>query len=141
MILNLNPDQWELIKDLDSTQKSILLEWLFCGMPEIKNPTTPAIAIKIAYNFITAKKIKKQSNDITPAINISYNENTGLLEGITPELFEYYTKCYPAVNVEQELLKISAWCKANPDKKKSKYNRFVNAWLSRTQDKGGNNGY
>lgn len=49
---------------------------------------------------------------------------------------------YPAVNVEGEFRKMSAWCINNPDKRKTKkgITRFINSWLSREQDKGGSGG-
>lgn len=49
---------------------------------------------------------------------------------------------YPAVNVEVEFRKMSAWCINNPDKRKTKkgITRFINSWLSREQDKGGSGG-
>ena len=48
---------------------------------------------------------------------------------------------YPAVNVQQELNKMYGWLKASPDKRKTKsgINKFINGWLSRSQDKGGSN--
>lgn len=47
---------------------------------------------------------------------------------------------YPAVDVEQELKKMIAWCDSNPTKRKTKrgVERFINSWLSREQDRGGN---
>ena len=52
-----------------------------------------------------------------------------------------YAELYPAVNVEQELRKIKAWCIANPKKRKTRggAEKFINSWLSREQDKGINN--
>ena len=54
-----------------------------------------------------------------------------------------YKKLYPAVNIEQQLRNMVGWCKANPDKRKSKASikRFISSWLCReqnlaTQDRG-----
>ena len=46
---------------------------------------------------------------------------------------------YPAVNVIQQLRNMKGWLEANPTKRKTKkgISRFVNAWLTRIQDKGG----
>ena len=46
---------------------------------------------------------------------------------------------YPAVDVMQELRKMSSWSTDNPKKRKTKggIRRFINAWLSKEQDKGG----
>lgn len=49
---------------------------------------------------------------------------------------------YPAVNIEVELKKMVAWCDSNPTKRKTRkgIERFINNWLSRTQDSGGTKG-
>ena len=46
---------------------------------------------------------------------------------------------YPAVDVEGELKRMIAWLESNPTKKKTRrgITRFINSWLSRTQDRGG----
>ena len=48
-------------------------------------------------------------------------------------------RTYPAVNVDQELMAMESWLDANPTKRKTKggIKRFVNSWLSRSQDRGG----
>lgn len=50
-------------------------------------------------------------------------------------LREQWRAAYPAVSVEAELAKASAWLTANPKNRKSNYARFLNSWLSRAQDK------
>lgn len=49
---------------------------------------------------------------------------------------------YPAVDVEQELRRMIAWLDSNPTKRKTRrgIERFINNWLSRTQDRGGTKG-
>ena len=51
-----------------------------------------------------------------------------------------YQELYPAVNIEQELRNMKGWINANPAKRKTKrgIDRFINSWLSKEQDKGGN---
>lgn len=48
---------------------------------------------------------------------------------------------YPAVSVQQELNNMLGWLKASSSRKKTKagINKFINGWLSRSQDKGGKN--
>tara|TARA_R110000822_G_scaffold13977_6_gene49280 strand:- start:175 stop:588 length:414 start_codon:yes stop_codon:yes gene_type:complete len=48
-------------------------------------------------------------------------------------------RTYPAVDVDQELMAMESWLDANPTKRKTKggIKRFVNSWLSRSQDRGG----
>ena len=50
-----------------------------------------------------------------------------------------WAKAYPAVDVFQELRAMESWLDANPKKRKTKVGikKFVNGWLSRSQDRGG----
>lgn len=50
-----------------------------------------------------------------------------------------WSKAYQAVDVFQELRAMESWLDANPKKRKTKagIKRFVNSWLSRSQDRGG----
>lgn len=52
---------------------------------------------------------------------------------------ELWKDTYPAVDVEGELKRMIAWLESNPTKKKTRrgITRFINSWLSRTQDRGG----
>lgn len=54
-----------------------------------------------------------------------------------------FEELYPAVDVKQELRKMKGWLIANPAKRKTKRGimRFVNSWLAKEQDKGGNTGH
>lgn len=49
---------------------------------------------------------------------------------------------YPAVDVRMELNKMRAWLDSNPTRRKTRkcVERFINNWLSRTQDSGGSKG-
>ena len=50
---------------------------------------------------------------------------------------DFYKSLYPSVDIAQEMRKMVGWSNANPAKRKTKggMKRFVNAWLSREQDK------
>lgn len=50
---------------------------------------------------------------------------------------------YPAVDVAQELRNMKGWLDANPTRRKTKSGmlRFINNWLSKTQNQGGTKGY
>lgn len=50
-----------------------------------------------------------------------------------------WQRVYPAIDVHQELNAMESWLDANPTRRKTKrgIKRFINAWLSRAQDKGG----
>ena len=47
-----------------------------------------------------------------------------------------YKELYPAVNIEQEYKKMIGWLNAHPNNRKTKrgVEKFINGWLSRTQD-------
>lgn len=53
-----------------------------------------------------------------------------------------WEEAYPAVDVGVELRRMIAWLDSNPKKKKTRrgIERFINSWLTRTQDSGGTKG-
>lgn len=59
---------------------------------------------------------------------------------ITQEQVDHWKELFPNVNVLQQLRNMVSWLESNPTKRKTKRGilKFVNAWLSREQDKGGN---
>lgn len=56
---------------------------------------------------------------------------------IYQSMIDEWNELYPNVDVLQELRKMKGWSNANPAKRKTKkgIQRFINAWLSREQDK------
>jgi hypothetical protein len=46
-------------------------------------------------------------------------------------------KAYPACCVSTELLRAAEWVKANPERRKSNWYRFLTNWLNRTQNGNG----
>ena len=68
-------------------------------------------------------------------ISIILNDNTEY--PITEADVEGWKDLYPAVDVIQELRKMKGWADANPTKRKTKagIKRFINAWLSKEQDR------
>jgi hypothetical protein len=58
---------------------------------------------------------------------------------ITETHIAEFERAYPAVDVLSELRRIRAWCISNPQKRKTKKGclRFVNSWLEKTQNRGG----
>lgn len=46
-----------------------------------------------------------------------------------------WREIYPGVNITRELLKMAEWCRANPERKKTKrgVNRFITSWLGRVK--------
>jgi len=61
------------------------------------------------------------------------------LHPVTESKVAFYRENFPAVNVEQELRKMVAWCDANPDRRKTKRGiaAFIANWLSKVQDGAG----
>ena len=72
-----------------------------------------------------------------PIISIILNDKSFF--DVLPEDYNRWCELYPAVNVMQELRKMSGWCTDNPTRRKTKkgIRRFINNWLSGEQDKGG----
>lgn len=68
-------------------------------------------------------------------ISILLNDKTEY--PITEADVEGWKDLYPAVDVMQELRKMKGWADANPTKRKTKagIKRFINAWLSKEQDR------
>lgn len=66
--------------------------------------------------------------------------NDGSEYPITEKDMAEWCSLYPAVDVMQALRSMRGWLDANPKRKKTKsgIRRFVNTWLSKEQDKGGN---
>jgi len=73
---------------------------------------------------------------LTQSKRIQWNGQT--FDLIIPDDMTKWAKAYPACNIETELCQMEAWLVANPKKSiKSNYARFITAWLSKSQDRGG----
>jgi hypothetical protein len=68
---------------------------------------------------------------------ITFNFKERKWEGITIEDKSGWLAAYPACDIDLELYGMREWLLSNPEKKKTRYRRFITNWLSRTQDKGG----
>jgi len=63
---------------------------------------------------------------------------------VTQKDIDKWQDVFPAVCILAELKRIALWCDDNPTKKKTRrgVNKFISAWLERTQNRGGNgNGF
>jgi len=80
-------------------------------------------------------KTKAASASASAYASISFIE--GVWGNIQEVDIAAWSEAYPACDVRGELKKMAEWLKANPDKKKIKYRRFIVNWLARTQDRGG----
>lgn len=65
--------------------------------------------------------------------------NDGTEYSITEKQVEEWSRLYPAVDVMQNLRGMKGWLDSNPVKRKTRrgISKFINGWLARTQDKGG----
>lgn len=115
-------------EDMQSISEEIILEENTC--PELKSaPAPPPDA---------------EDSEIDPLdifLIFPTNKND-CLHSIMKSDVESWAELYPAVDVEQELRNMKGWLNANPKKRKTKSGipRFINAWLSKEQDKGGSIG-
>ena len=66
----------------------------------------------------------------------------GAFYNVPEDRINNWSKAFPAVDVEHELRKMLTWLDSNPKNQKTArgVNRFINGWLSRTQDRGGTAG-
>ena len=81
---------------------------------------------------------ESKAPDRPPVITLILNDMTEY--PVYQEDIDEWSKLYPSVDIIQELRKMRGWLDANPTNRKTKrgIRRFVNGWLSREQDKGGN---
>ena len=65
--------------------------------------------------------------------------NDGSFYPVEESYIRKMQELFPNVNVWQEMLKMSAWCINNPQRRKTRkgITRFINSWLAREQDRGG----
>lgn len=84
----------------------------------------------------TAPATTPPATPISPiVISITLNDKTEY--PITEADVAGWKDLYPAVDIMQELRKMKGWADANPTKRKTKsgIKRFINAWLSKEQDR------
>lgn len=79
----------------------------------------------------------KKTCIVPKASPIGYDARSFCFLNIQESSREIWRKAYPAVDIDLELNRMIAWLKANPTKTKTRYERFITLWLSKTQDKGG----
>lgn len=76
---------------------------------------------------------KTNQKTVAPSEKISLDAD-GDWVGIPALLSAKWKEAYPALSLDAELAKASAWIIANPKNKKSNYARFLTNWLARAQD-------
>ena len=83
-------------------------------------------------NIITNNTI---TNNIIISIELPLNDNS--MYAISEEKVDQWQQVYQAIDVKNELEKMKCWLNANPKNRKTRkgIERFIVAWLSRSQDK------
>lgn len=76
----------------------------------------------------------QEQNIIAPNDKISFDAESNKLIGIDKYL-DKWIDAFPAVDVLADIKKMEAWLMAHPKNKKSDYLRFINSWLTRSQDR------
>lgn len=79
-------------------------------------------------------KIGSAPEPAPPVICMPLNDGSEF--GVTAETVTEFTSLYPALDIMQELRNMRGWLLNNPKNRKTKAGicRFINAWLSRSQD-------
>ena len=81
----------------------------------------------------------KRRTRTQPTASVSWSADAGW-QGITDEDRQEWRTAYPACDLTAELAKAASWLKGNPAKAhRSNWRRFLVAWLTRSQDRGGSN--
>ena len=96
---------------------------------------------KKALNTFASDDSKSESPSPPPKEKIFYNPDTQLIENVSEQQIDIWSRTYPACDVNAEILKASAWQSANPKKLKKDYKRFLNTWMANCQERGGTRGY
>lgn|GEM_PF-6837294 len=93
--------------------------------------------------YLNKGKKKAKPKASTPAVTepaVMFIPLNSGEHGVTQSDIDKYIQLYPAVDISAELRAMIGWCDANTQNRKtaSGIKRFINAWLKRAQDKGGN---
>ena len=135
-----NYDLWT-ITHIDTTQ----IGNTHLGNTQIGNEVTQTGNKKLPKQVDTKETIKETyikdniaSTLKEPKHKIIYNNESFIFENITDKDKELWKGAFPACNLEIEITRMIAWLKNNPEKAhKSNWGKFINNWLTRSQDKGG----
>lgn len=97
---------------------------------------------RISYINIKIKlsNIKEGRKEGSKEEGIYFDFDKAEFFNITEKDLGTWEKAYPKTDIKIELNKMASWLRADPKRLKSNYKRFINGWLSRTQDKGGTKG-
>ena len=77
----------------------------------------------------------KNKRSASAKSGISFNVATFNFNGIDCDQKGRWKDAFPAINVDAEILRAALWLKANPENRKSNYEKFLTNWLMRSQDR------
>lgn len=114
----------------------------------IQNVSALDTQVRLGKYSIDQDSIDQSNIDIIcPELKALPSDSSGILLPLVDKTdydvslskIEKWKAAYPAVDIEQELRRMSAWLDANPKRKKTRrgVDRFITSWLGREQDKGG----
>lgn len=94
--------------------------------------------IKDLKNNNSSELLKAHEPEEKAVIELPLNDKSQY--PVYKEDIDRWGELYPAVDITRELRKMVGWIEANPKKRKTRtgIKRFINSWLSKAQDKGGN---
>jgi hypothetical protein len=76
---------------------------------------------------------KKKKESAKPAI--TFDAQRAEFIGVSDEQITLWSKANPLVNVRAELTRAACWLMSNPARAKSQYPRFLNGWMTRSQER------
>lgn len=126
--LNKNHKAWVGVTETVTVTESVTGYQI--GTKGVTKSVTPPVT-----ESVTTKDNLPKDNQKTlaPSEKISLDAD-GNWQHIPEALKAKWETAYPALSLDAELAKASAWILANPKNKKSNYARFLTNWLSRAQD-------
>ena len=107
------------------------------GNTETKTDTNTETNIQLSNDSKGEYCADPQAADAPPVISLPLNDGTFF--DVSENDRAKWSQLYPNVDVLQQLRNMAGWCDSNPAKRKTRggIKRFITAWLSREQDKGG----
>lgn len=132
-----------LLVDVTQFLQSSVISWVNdCNNPENadNNPQSKGKKSKVNKSKEKDNRPGVAAAPPTRRLFISMTLNDGSEYPVYEDQAEKWKQFYPAVNVKQELRKMAGWCDANPKRRKTKsgIQKFINNWLAKEQDRGGN---
>ena len=104
-----------------------------------KTPPSSTSSITTSTKVSTDDKssVSSEPKTLTQSKRIKWSVDSSWID-VSEEDKAKWSEAFPACDINRELAAMTAWMTSNPKKaKKSNYARFITAWLTRSQDRGG----